>query len=87
VSSNAYLILGAVAIFLAILILRTKFPAVRANMRAARRPGHFSELFRYPISCGQLGGAVLYVGAQVGTWTISSVRSNQLSPNKLMSAT
>ena len=43
-----YLVIGAVAIFWAILILRTKFPAIQSEHESGGDHGRFRELLRYP---------------------------------------
>jgi FHS family L-fucose permease-like MFS transporter len=65
-----YLVIGAFALMWAVLILRTKFPAVqseRENESGDR--GHFFELFRYPHFLLAVVAQFVYVGAQVGTWS------------------
>jgi len=64
-----YLGLGAVAIFWAVLILRTKFPAIQSEHESGGDHGHFRELFRYPHFLWAVVAQFLYVGAQVGTWS------------------
>jgi FHS family L-fucose permease-like MFS transporter len=65
-----YLFLGAVALVLALLILRTKFPAIQSEHEAgAGDHGHFRELLRYPHFLSAVLAQFLYVGAQVGTWS------------------
>ena len=64
-----YLALGALAIFWALLIWRTKFPAIRSEHEAGGDRGHFRELFRYPHFLKAVGAQFMYVGAQVGTWS------------------
>jgi FHS family L-fucose permease-like MFS transporter len=64
-----YLALGALAIFWALLILRTKFPAIESEHEAGGDRGHFRELFRYPHFLMAVVAQFMYVGAQVGTWS------------------
>jgi FHS family L-fucose permease-like MFS transporter len=64
-----YLALGVVAVFWALLILRTKFPAIQSEHEAGGDHGHFRELFRYPHFWTAVLAQFLYVGAQVGTWS------------------
>ena len=64
-----YLALGALAVFWALLILRTKFPAIQSEHEASGDHGHFRELFRYPHFWMAVLTQFLYVGAQVGTWS------------------
>ena len=65
-----YLVLGAVAILLGLLILRTKFPAIQTEHEAdAGDHGHFRELLRYPHFLFAILAQFMYIGAQVGTWS------------------
>ena len=81
-----YLAIGAVAIFWAILILRTKFPAIQSeHENASGDHGHFRELFRYPHFLWAVVAQFLYVGAQVGTWSyfIQYVQESTHQPEKI----
>jgi FHS family L-fucose permease-like MFS transporter len=64
-----YLALGAIAIFWALLILRTKFPRIQSEHEAGGDRGRFRELFRYRHFWMAVAAQFLYVGAQVGTWS------------------
>jgi MFS transporter, FHS family, L-fucose permease len=65
-----YLVLGAVAFLLGLVILRTKFPAIQTEHEAdAGDHGHFRELLRYPHFLFAIVAQFMYVGAQVGTWS------------------
>ena len=65
-----YLFLGSVAIFWAILILRTKFPPIQSEHENSREDhGHFRDLLRYPHFISAVIAQFMYVGAQVGTWS------------------
>lgn len=64
-----YLALGALAILWALLILRTKFPAIQSEHETGGDRGHFRELFRYPHFLMAVMAQFMYVGAQVGTWS------------------
>ena len=64
-----YLVLGVVAVFWALLILRTKFPAIQSEHEEGGDHGHFRELFRFPHFWMAVVAQFLYVGAQVGTWS------------------
>jgi FHS family L-fucose permease-like MFS transporter len=64
-----YLVIGAVAIFWALLILRTKFPAIQSEHESGGDHGQFRELLRYPHFLWAVVAQFLYVGAQVGTWS------------------
>ncbi len=64
-----YLVLGVLAVFWALLILRTKFPVVEGEQEQLGDHGHFRELFRFPHFWMAVVAQFLYVGAQVGTWS------------------
>ena len=65
-----YLVLGIVCVFWALLILRTKFPAIQSeHEQSSEDHGHFRDLFRYPHFLMAVLAQFLYVGAQVGTWS------------------
>lgn len=64
-----YLFLSALAIFWALLILRTKFPKIQSEHEENSDRGRFRELFRYPHFWLAVVAQFLYVGAQVGTWS------------------
>lgn len=64
-----YLALGALAVFWALLILRTRFPAIQSEHEEGTDHGHFRELFRYPHFWMAVVAQFLYVGAQIGTWS------------------
>ena len=81
-----YLVLGTVAIFWGILILRTKFPAIQSEHESSTGDhGHFRELFRYPHFLWAVVAQFLYVGAQVGTWSyfIQYVQESTHEPEKI----
>jgi MFS transporter, FHS family, L-fucose permease len=80
-----YLVLGAVAIFWAVLIWRQKFPAIQSEHEADGDHGHFRELLRYPHFLMAVGAQFMYVGAQVGTWSyfIQYVQEFTHQPEKI----
>jgi MFS transporter, FHS family, L-fucose permease len=81
-----YLVIGAVAVFWAILILRTKFPAIQSEHESSSGDhGHFRELFWYPHFLWAVVAQFLYVGAQVGTWSyfIQYVQESTHQPEKI----
>jgi len=81
-----YLVIGAVAIFWALLILRTKFPAIQSEHESSSGDhGHFKELFSYPHFLWAVLAQFLYVGAQVGTWSyfIQYVQESTHQPEKI----
>ncbi len=65
-----YMALGIVAFVLALLILRTKFPAIQSEHEAdAGDHGHFRDLLGQPHFLFAVVAQFMYVGAQVGTWS------------------
>jgi FHS family L-fucose permease-like MFS transporter len=80
-----YLVIGAVAIFWALLILRTKFPAIQSEHESGGDHGRFRELLRYPHFLWAVVAQFLYVGAQVGTWSyfMQYVQESTHQPEKI----
>jgi FHS family L-fucose permease-like MFS transporter len=81
-----YLFLGTVAIFWAILILRTKFPPIQSEHEDSREDhGRFRDLLRYPHFMFAVVAQFMYVGAQVGTWSyfIQYVQEFTHQPEKI----
>src|SRR5215469_4868992 len=83
-----YLFLGSVAIFWAILILRTTFPAIQSeheNSKEDQDHGRFRDLLHYPHFLLAVGAQFMYVGAQVGTWSyfIQYVQEFTHQPEKI----
>jgi MFS transporter, FHS family, L-fucose permease len=81
-----YVVLGIVCIVWALLILRTKFPAIQSeHEQSAEDHGHFSELFEYRHFLLAVVAQFLYVGAQVGTWSyfIQYVQEYAHQPEKV----
>src|SRR5271167_372950 len=65
-----YLVLGVVAIVWALLILRTKFPAIASENEAAHGDhGSARQLLRQRHFLLAVVAQFFYVGAQVGTWS------------------
>jgi FHS family L-fucose permease-like MFS transporter len=65
-----YLVIGAIALLWALLILRTKFPAIHSeHENESGDHGHLSDLFRNPQFLFAVFAQFVYVGAQVGTWS------------------
>lgn len=64
-----YLALGVLAVFWALLILRTEFPAIQSEHEEGGDHGHFRDLFRFPHFWMAVVAQFLYVGAQIGTWS------------------
>ena len=83
---DPYLVLGAVAFFLAFVIWRTKFPAVAGEESSdAGNHGRYSDLLRYPHFLLAILAQFMYVGAQVGTWSyfIQYVQDSTHQPEKI----
>jgi FHS family L-fucose permease-like MFS transporter len=81
-----YLFLGALAIFWALLILRTTFPAIRSEHEGSSADhGRFRELLGYPHFLFAVVAQFMYVGAQVGTWSyfIQYVQESTHQPEKV----
>ena len=66
-----YLALGCVVLVWAVLIIRTRFPAMAGDGESSGKEGHgsFRNLFRYPHYLQAVLAQFFYVGAQVGTWS------------------
>jgi FHS family L-fucose permease-like MFS transporter len=64
-----YLVLGAIALTLALVFMRVRFPEVVAGSNAEADGGRISELFRRPHFLFAVLAQFLYIGAQVGTWS------------------
>jgi MFS transporter, FHS family, L-fucose permease len=82
-----YLALGVLAIFWALLILRTKFPSIQSEHEASGGDhGRFRELLKYPHFMLAVGAQFLYVGAQFGTWSyfIQYVQDYTHRPEKVV---
>ena len=81
-----YLVLGVVCFIWALIILRTKFPAIQSeHEQDSGDHGHFGELFRYRHFLLAVVAQFLYVGAQVGTWSyfIQYVQEYTHQPEKV----
>jgi FHS family L-fucose permease-like MFS transporter len=81
-----YLALSIVAILWALLILRTKFPAIHSEHEGADADhGHLRDLLRYPHFMRAVLAQFFYVGAQVGTWSyfIQYVQEYTHQPEKV----
>lgn len=81
-----YLVLGVVCIVWALIILRTKFPAIQSeHEQNSGEHGRFSELFRHRHFLLAVVAQFLYVGAQVGTWSyfIQYVQEYTHQPEKV----
>lgn len=65
-----YLVLGAIAIVLAVVIALAKFPAVgEEHDGESGDHGSFRELLSHPVFLLAVLAQFMYVGAQVGTWS------------------
>src|SRR5208337_3102710 len=81
-----YLVLGVICFCWALLILRTKFPAMHNELEQDASPkGRFAELFRHRHFVLAVVAQFLYVGAQVGTWSyfIQYVQEYTHQPEKI----
>ena len=81
-----YLVLGCITFCWALLIWRTKFPAIQSEHENTKEDhGHFVELFRYPHFLLAVVAQFFYVGAQVGTWSyfIQYVQDYTHQPEKV----
>lgn len=81
-----YLVLGCITLFWALLIWRTKFPAIQSEHENSQEDrGRFRELFRYPHFLLAVVAQFFYVGAQVGTWSyfIQYVQEYTHQPEKV----
>jgi FHS family L-fucose permease-like MFS transporter len=81
-----YLILGTVTLLWAVLIIRTKFPAIaREGEGAGQSHGSYRELLRYPHFLFAVVAQFAYIGAQVGTWSyfIQYVQETAHQPEKI----
>lgn len=81
-----YLVLGAVALLLALMIVFTKFPSTAEEEHAAQQdPGSYRELLAYPHFLLAVFAQFMYVGAQVGTWSyfIQYVQAYTHQPEKI----
>jgi len=64
-----YLVIAAVAFLWAMLIWRTKFPAIQSEIENVGEHGRFSELLGQRHFVLAVVAQFFYVGAQVGTWS------------------
>ncbi len=64
-----YLVLGAIALVMAIVILRTQFPVIRSEHENSGDHGSFRTLLRNGNFLAAVFAQFMYVGAQVGTWS------------------
>lgn len=81
-----YVVLGCVAFFWAVLIFRTKFPAIASEGEGIEEDhGSFRKLLAYPHFLLAVVAQFLYVGAQVGTWSyfIQYIQDTVHEPEKV----
>ena len=81
-----YMALGVVGFCLALLILRTKFPAIQSEHEAEHdESGSYLDLIRFPHFLLAVVAQFMYVGAQVGTWSyfIQYVQETTHQPEKV----
>jgi FHS family L-fucose permease-like MFS transporter len=83
---DPYLVIGALAFLLALLIWRCRFPAVATESIAGySRNSSSKDLLRYPHFLTAIFAQFMYVGAQVGTWSyfIQYVQDYTHRPEKI----
>jgi FHS family L-fucose permease-like MFS transporter len=84
-----YLIIGGIALLLAIVVSRVAFPPVavesRTGMLGMPGQGGFRDLLHYPHFLLAIMTQFMYVGAQVGTWSyfIQYVQDSVHAPEKV----
>ena len=80
-----YLVLGALALVMAVVILRTKFPVIRSEHEDSGDHGSFRTLLRDGNFLAAVFAQFMYVGAQVGTWSyfIQYVQDYTQRPEKI----
>ena len=80
-----YLVLGCVTLIWALLIARTRFPALGEERSAGGEKGSLKELLRHRHFLLAVLSQFFYVGAQVGTWSyfIQYVQDYTHQPEKL----
>ena len=80
-----YLVLGCVTLAWALLMARTRFPAIGAERSAGGEKGSFRELLRHRHFLLAVLAQFFYNGAQVGTWSyfIAYVQDYTHQPEKL----
>jgi len=81
-----YLVIGLIALIWAIVIARTRFPAIRSeNENTSEDHGSFRQLLHFRHFKLAVLAQFLYVGAQVGTWSyfISYVQEYARQPEKV----
>ena len=81
-----YLVLGLVALILAAVIARTRFPIIQSEHEGDREDhGHIADLLRQRHFVLAVLTQFLYVGAQVGTWSyfIQYVQDYTHQPEKV----
>jgi FHS family L-fucose permease-like MFS transporter len=83
---DPYLVIGALAFVLAILLWRCRFPAVAAESTVGPSgDSSFTDLVYYPHFLTAICAQFMYVGAQVGTWSyfIQYVQDYTHRPEKM----
>ena len=83
---DPYLLIGALAFFLAVLIWHCRFPAVATeSVDNLSGDSSFKDLLRYPHFLTAVCAQFMYVGAQVGTWSyfIQYVEDYTHNPEKI----
>ncbi len=81
-----YLVIGVIALIWAVVIARTRFPAIRSeHENTSEDHGSFVQLLQFRHFKLAVLAQFLYVGAQVGTWSyfISYVQEYARQPEKV----
>lgn len=80
-----YLVLGVIALLMAFVILRTKFPVVRSEHEDGGDHGSFRTLLRNGNFLFAVLAEFMYVGSQVGSWSyfIQYVQDYTRRPEKV----
>jgi FHS family L-fucose permease-like MFS transporter len=81
-----YMALGVIALIWALLILRTKFPAIQGETEHGHADqGRILDLFQYPHFLFAVFAQFMYVGTQVATWSyfIQYVQQYAHEPEKI----
>jgi len=65
-----YFAIGLLALFVAFLISRAKFPTVTSDISSSgEQKGSYRQLFKFPHWYGAIISQFFYLGAQLGTWS------------------
>ena len=64
-----YMVIGIAVLIWAFIIIRTKFPTIRAEQEDPNHRTRFADLIKFPHFLKGVFAQFCYVGAQVGTWS------------------